>query len=312
MTYLRIPGIRKYQKRFFIQYYSRLDRAARQSVAKEFREYADQTDALLRREKVSPHQLGIHSRAALFNIEGLANLELNRPHRYVHIYREMEREKEDFPELKTQELILIFTASRHLSHRIELNKNQVRIFTSVASLDLPDTYIPMIARLLFTRASRRKTDPKITDKIMSLEEEYLRPQTSEAPHQNPSTDGRGKHYDLNNIFDTLNGDYFLNELTRPHLQWSHRKNRRKLGAYDSHRHRIVISRILDHPEVPRFVVEGILYHEMLHIIHPVKKGKGRRIFHGTAFRSDEKKFIHHKKLKNWLGHELPRIYRKMK
>jgi len=51
-----------------------------------------------------------------------------------------------------------------------------------------------------------------------------------------------------------------------------------------------VSRVFDHPAVPRYVVEYIVYHEMLHLKHPVKLRGSRRCVHSREFLQDEKRF----------------------
>jgi hypothetical protein len=55
----------------------------------------------------------------------------------------------------------------------------------------------------------------------------------------------------------------------------------------------VISRSLDVPEVPEFLVEYVLYHEMLHVKHRPRIISGRRINHHAAFRADERRFAYY-------------------
>jgi predicted metal-dependent hydrolase len=52
----------------------------------------------------------------------------------------------------------------------------------------------------------------------------------------------------------------------------------------------VISRVFDHPRVPRYAVEYILFHEMLHLKHPVKLRGNRRCVHSREFLAEEKTF----------------------
>ena len=42
--------------------------------------------------------------------------------------------------------------------------------------------------------------------------------------------------------------------------------------------------------VPEFVVGYVMYHEMLHVKHPMRFARCRRESHGPAFRKEEKKF----------------------
>ncbi len=104
------------------------------------------------------------------------------------------------------------------------------------------------------------------------------------------TSPAGGCYDLDAMFDQLNVRYFDGALDKPRLGWSVRRSRRLLGHYDHAHHTIVISRLLDNPKAPRFVVEYVLFHEMLHLKHPVEYRSGRRCVHGPAFKREERRF----------------------
>ena len=100
----------------------------------------------------------------------------------------------------------------------------------------------------------------------------------------------GHHYHLEEIFDDLNRCFFHGLMGRPQLTWSQNHARRSLGHYDPAHNTIVISRVFDHPRVPRCAVEYILFHEMLHLKHPVKLRGSRRCVHSREFRAEEKSF----------------------
>ncbi len=53
---------------------------------------------------------------------------------------------------------------------------------------------------------------------------------------------------------------------------------------------IVINRQLDRETVPHFVVEYVMYHEMLHVKHPMRFERCRRKSHSPEFRREEKKY----------------------
>jgi predicted metal-dependent hydrolase len=74
------------------------------------------------------------------------------------------------------------------------------------------------------------------------------------------------------------------------MGWSPNKTRRILGHYDPAHNAIVISRIFDHPAVPRCAVEYIVYHEMLHLKHPVRMRGSRRCVHSAEFQAEENLF----------------------
>ncbi len=101
---------------------------------------------------------------------------------------------------------------------------------------------------------------------------------------------RGHHYHLEEIFDDLNRRFFHGLMGRPQLTWSRNQARSSLGHYDPAHNAIVISRVFDHPRVPLYAVEYILFHEMLHLKHPVRLRGIRRCVHSTEFRAEEKMF----------------------
>jgi hypothetical protein len=101
---------------------------------------------------------------------------------------------------------------------------------------------------------------------------------------------RGHHHDLEEIFHELNRRFFHGQIPPSRLGWSHQYSRRILGHYDSGHATITISRKLDSPSVPRYLLEYVVYHEMLHIRIPVERRGQRRVVHSREFREAEKKF----------------------
>ena len=111
---------------------------------------------------------------------------------------------------------------------------------------------------------------------------------------------RGIFYNLEHIFDELNVRFFHGLLARPQMTWSQVRSRRSLGHYDPAHNAIVVSRIFDHVRVPRYAVDYIVYHEMLHLKHPVKLRGSRRCVHGPEFQAEEKLFPELEKAKAFL------------
>jgi predicted metal-dependent hydrolase len=112
----------------------------------------------------------------------------------------------------------------------------------------------------------------------------------------------GHHYDLNEIFESLNARFFHGLLGRPTLTWSAHHARRMLGHYDAAHNTIVVSRVFDRPDTPRCAVEYLLYHEMLHLKHPVRVKAGRRCVHSREFQAEERLFPQLAEAKAYLRH----------
>lgn len=111
---------------------------------------------------------------------------------------------------------------------------------------------------------------------------------------------QGDAYDLAPMFDRLNSKYFGGALSTPHIGWSDRPWRSQLGCYDAALNQIVLSCHLDRPRVPRYVVEYVVYHEMLHIKFPLRRAACGLQAHSAAFRAEERKYRHYARAMRYL------------
>ncbi len=76
----------------------------------------------------------------------------------------------------------------------------------------------------------------------------------------------------------------------PNSPGASRLAKRSLGHYDAAHNTIVVSRVFDRPSSPRYAIEYLLYHEMLHLKHPVKMRGLRRCVHSREFKAEEALF----------------------
>ncbi len=100
----------------------------------------------------------------------------------------------------------------------------------------------------------------------------------------------GDFYDLQQLFKKINAEYFQNGLGQPRLCWSSRRATRRLGYYHPDTDTITLSCFLDQKTMPVYVVEYVLYHEMLHKKLGLKEVNSYRLAHTTQFKQQEKKF----------------------
>jgi hypothetical protein len=106
---------------------------------------------------------------------------------------------------------------------------------------------------------------------------------------------RGAHHDLSEIFERLDRRFFRGEV-RATITWATvprvRRPRKsiKLGSYSEDTRIIRIHPALDHPLVPRFFVEWIVFHEMLHVVEGAECHGGRRVVHTERFNRRERRF----------------------
>jgi hypothetical protein len=113
----------------------------------------------------------------------------------------------------------------------------------------------------------------------------------------------GKCHNLNDIFDSLNTGYFDDRVTAV-ITWGKRLSRwysgkRTLGSYDESNNMIRINPVLDQRSVPKYFVEFIVYHEMVHADMDSKKNKGRNIIHSKEFKKREQFFKQYNKAILW-------------
>ena len=111
---------------------------------------------------------------------------------------------------------------------------------------------------------------------------------------------KGKFYDLEEIFERLNRQFFDGLLGMPRLGWSRGASRSMLGHFDPSHNAIILSRIFDQPGRPALALEYVMFHEMLHLQFPVDHNGARRRVHTREFREAEKKFPQLKEAKEIL------------
>ena len=115
---------------------------------------------------------------------------------------------------------------------------------------------------------------------------------------------RGRYFDLREIYDDLNHRYFGGAIDA-RITWGQkcgkprRRNSIKMGSYSVEERLIRVHRSLDRAFVPRYFVEWIVFHEMLHQVHKATIVGGRRMFHTPAFLADEASFEHYERARAW-------------
>ncbi len=100
----------------------------------------------------------------------------------------------------------------------------------------------------------------------------------------------GVYRDLGASFKRINEKYFSGSMPRPRLTWSQSFTGRKFGHYDFIRDMVMISCSLDRNEVPQYVLDFVVYHELLHKKLGVDWRNGRAKAHTREFRIQERMF----------------------
>ncbi len=122
---------------------------------------------------------------------------------------------------------------------------------------------------------------------------------------------QGEFFDLRNAFKNLNQKYFDDKIDCSIMWGPLRKRARqkyvRLGSYSFRTSTIRINPLLDRAFVPEYVVDSIIYHEMVHHMLGSKENNGRLMSHDHAFKTLEQRFIHAHKAKLWIQQNLSRL-----
>jgi len=207
---------------------------------------------------------------------------------FQDIYSEL-RPGSTIPELKIE-----FFAFANVNNTIRLRNGRLLVRLSDLLEGAPEAVLRAIAHILLAKMYRQPIDRgqaaryrKYVASHEIVRKTHLVRQMRGRKKLRPA---RGHYYDLDAVFEELNTRFFHGLMARPRMSWSQAKTRRILGHYDPAHNAIIISRIFDHPAMPAFVLEYIVYHEMLHLKHPVKLRGSRRCVHSAEFQAEEKLF----------------------
>jgi predicted metal-dependent hydrolase len=210
------------------------------------------------------------------------------------------RPRTPLPEIKVE-----FFPFAGLNHTARLNEGRLTVRVSDIFTDAPFEVYHSLALILLAKLYRKKIDPSYhkTYRSFILQreiQERARMVRSERCRVSRPAGSRGRHVDLEQLFNRLNEAYFDGLLNKPQISWSARKSRFVLGRYDATHHTIFVSRLFDSPAVPAYVVEYVMFHEMLHVKHQTRVHASRIIVHTPEFKTEERTFPHFQEAKLWL------------
>jgi predicted metal-dependent hydrolase len=212
----------------------------------------------------------------------------------LEIFQETYRELR--PAAAVPELTIEFFAFANVNNTIRLREGRLLVRLSDLLEGAPDSVLRAIAHILLAKMYRQPIDRgqaaryrKYVASHDIVRQTHLVRQIRGRKRLRPA---RGHFYDLDSIFEKLNTRFFHGLMARPRMSWSQTKTRRILGHYDPAHNAIIISRIFDHFDVPAYVLEYIVYHEMLHLKHPVRLRGSRRSVHSAEFQAEERLFPH--------------------
>jgi hypothetical protein len=191
-------------------------------------------------------------------------------------------------------------------HRNRVSLRIHHLFTKA-----PSALLENLVRFCFLRICRR-TSRRIRAQLMDFVEAHRNESLSPYPTE-LQLPPAGRSYDLRQVLHRVRRR-FLPELSRcPDIAWTRRVHRLLMGKWvpnpPPHRNLILINRLLDHPSVPSYYLEFVVFHELLHELMPVTRSRGRWVHHPPPFKERERRFPRLREAQRWEEENLVRLYR---
>lgn len=211
--------------------------------------------------------------------------------------------------LLPQPVDVVFTGNRSMmiSHRQRDGRLEVRLHRMFRLAD--DEVLAALARFL---GRGNRTASSRLDRFIAAHREEIRarPATGRRPAgraRGTGTDRRPTVHDLRAVLRDVVGRYFGGEVD-VRIRWARATRRRSgsvrtrsraLATYCFEDSTIRVNPVLDSPKVPRFVVEWIVFHELLHHVLPVERAGARNRYHTESFRAFERGFERYEEARRW-------------
>ncbi len=251
-------------------------------------ESANSIDRILQDREKSPADLSIRSRRAYQWIKHLSNDVNLREHLDA-----LQRINLFLPQIKKPGL---FKKHRvdfvffHLGslYKIQRKNSSLEITAQECFITAPDNVL-----IALLKVALEKKDSNSLQDIRN----YTFSPTYQAARESleyldipPDSYAVGSEFNLLDSYSRVNEIYFQGDLDKPHLVWSNRLTFRKFGHYQWDTNTVMISRTLDQPRMPAYVLDYVMFHELLHKKMGLKLVNQHRFAHTHAFRVEERKF----------------------
>jgi len=117
---------------------------------------------------------------------------------------------------------------------------------------------------------------------------------------------RGDHFDLRRLLARVDRAYFGADrpFALPDVGWAPLDAHNAWAVYVLKDDRILIEKSLDTADTPPFVIEYLLMHEMLHLVHPPDDLDAEPEWHNEPFEASIARFERGEEAEKWLDRRL--------
>ncbi len=189
------------------------------------------------------------------------------------------------------DLTLTNNKSRMISFKKKWRTIYLRLNENI--FPLPEGFIKSLALWI------KKPNGKVPDVIRERIDSVCRAVPANVRSRQITEKHDGSFYNLKDLYDRVNAEYFHGTIEAK-ISWGRdtskkRVKSRRLGSYKFRSNLIVIHPILDKKKVPVWVVEFIIYHEMLHS----QQTEDKKRYHDKEFRDFEKQHSDYERTIRW-------------
>src|SRR5690606_10259780 len=158
------------------------------------------------------------------------------------------------PRRPTPDIHVTFYPYIGINHTIRVRDGRVYVRVGEICHDMPTACHRGLADMLTGKLLRTKIAPGARELYSAVvQSDAIRERASRNKRERGRkvvTTSKGAVYDLVEMFDELNHQYFGGNLPKPALTWSAKKTYRILGHHDATHDHVAISRSLDSVDVP--------------------------------------------------------------
>ncbi|MBN1847858.1 MAG: hypothetical protein JW932_04665 [Deltaproteobacteria bacterium] len=238
----------------------------------------------------------------------MTNYEITPSHRF-HDAQIIELEKRLHSYLK-KDLTLIITDNSRSMINAKRRNHVYTIRLHHMFLNADKAVVEAIAHYI---SGRRGCDNSLLGEFIKKNEQKIKKVPSSPGLRIAKIRVQGEHVNLQDVFEGLNQRYFDNNV-KCLITWGAKRKRAgqksiRLGSYSFRTSTIRIHPVLDKSFVPDYVIDSIVYHEMLHHHLGNLNKDGRHLSHHPAFQKAEKRFSRFHDSKLWIKNNLEKLIR---
>ncbi|PJZ55007.1 SprT-like domain-containing protein [Leptospira adleri] len=181
----------------------------------------------------------------------------------------------------------------------------IRITPGVLEFKIHSSYsesafLETVVELLLHKLLKLPIPNSIEEKIQTFYKLHSEEKSKNKRRKKRIESSDSKNAILKEMLHRINQTYLGIDLSGIDIFWGKGSSKTRLGHFDPSHRMIVINPILGRQVVPAFVLEYIVFHELLHVYIPATRKNGKNIIHGKEFRSLERKYPDYLRANQWL------------